>query len=393
MRWELESKKPYMQMKPVSFVLMLIILGLIVTSCGKQENKNVITSATLRYELTHAFTRTPTPSYTRTPTPSVSKTQKPTQKLITAIPTATYDFYRKQETLAYTQGPILISTDKAPGNEYLYKFATVAFTTPWRDGANSLNLDNLLDNGPANSDIEISHSTGSAGIFYNLFAVNNSVYYFSDQHGMTYDSCLAHYPFTNMDSMYYIFQSDGVPTGRDYCVITNENRLSIVRVVLHSKPSDANGNDTIYVIVTTFAHKIPDEVLREKTPTPGPTPTPSNYTGYNLTDSDIKRLDRAGQSFFDAVKVDDRKAVAKMLEYPFTYSIGTQNNVQVENEEEFLSAYSLIFTPGFVKELSQATLTHNMGGYLRTFVIWVEGAQVFFHKDGTIYQIYRDENL
>lgn len=82
-----------------------------------------------------------------------------------------------------------------------------------------------------------------------------------------------------------------------------------------------------------------------------------------------------------------------MLEYPFTYSIGTQNNVQVENEDEFLTVYSLIFTPGFVNELSQATLAHNMGGYLRSFVIWVDGAQVFFHKDGTIYQIYRDENL
>jgi hypothetical protein len=288
--------------------------------------------------------------------------------------------------------PIVVQTDEPADSKYLYKYAIVTFTSDSRDGENYLNLDNLYDNEAGKVDIVFTYSSGSGGTFYYLYPVNGATLYYSDLHAMSYETCMQHYPFTNMDVNEYDTQGFKVGSGRDFCVITNEGRLSIVRLAPESLDVLSADYELRYpeFVVTTYSQVIP----QVKTPfaaTFGPSPTPSNYSGWNLTNDQIIGLNRAGQKFLDAVVSGDKDTIEKMLDYPVYVDIEidekTTDSFHVNNKEEFLAAYSKIFTSKLIQEFAEATVDENMGPNYGSIFLVVPDCAVFFHPDGRISQI------
>ena len=333
------------------------------------------------------------PTSTLTPTPTqtiISDEQTPTMESQTPSPTATDDWGVIYNSGAQTQEPAIITTHEPSNNKYLYKYANVTFFIPFRNESSvRLNLDDLNDNGKDNSDLILLHSTGTGGTSIEIYPINHSTDYYSDLHSMSYDSCMEHFPFTNMDADFYDDQAWKAGSQRDYCVITNEGRLSVIRYVQDTFiPSDY---DHVYLelVVTTFNQKIPEALALQPTHTPGPTSTPGRYSGMNLTNKQISVLDQSVQIFLDAVKAHDKEKVADLIEYPLAISYkGNEEPVFIENREAFLVVYDGFFTHDVVEEFNNATVQNNTGQItdLNYMGIHVESCDVYFHPDGRIFQ-------
>ena len=345
-------------------VAIEVVLGLVLSGCGAMTEtvpikKNVTETVATLTDMSIKVQPTMTNNQVPTATPISEENLKPT-----SIATTFYDGYLSEIPMSTTQGPISIATNEPFDNKYIYKYAIVTFTTPWKEGNNFLNLDDLNNSTPENSDIAIEHSVGSGGTFMSLYPQNGSTYYYSDLHGMSYDTCLEHFPFTKMDPKIYSLQKFRIGSGRDYCVLTGEGRLSIIRLYPDSiyLSSDDGLFTYLEVVVTTYRKVVTQASTPYSTETLGPTPVPDRYAGMNLTQKQKKGLDRAAQIFIDAIASGDRKKVASLLEYPFAIDRGKKYYPDyANNEEEFLSVYGELFTPDIVKEISNATLEENMG--------------------------------
>jgi hypothetical protein len=256
------------------------------------------------------------------------------------------------------------------------------------------NLDDLTDNSEGAADVKYFFSVGSGGLFAELYPVNGTTYFYSGLHGMTYQGCMDHYPFTNMNKDLYEFQSRSAGGGRDYCVITNEGRLAIFHVAYDSYTACRELNCNIQFVVTTFKKPIPQAFQPTPTITPGPSPTPGYFEGANLTDYQQKIIVQAAQEFLDAVKADDREKVSELLEYPFSYEIQMNPYYRhAKDEDQFFSVYGWIFSPGFQKELADATVEKNLGLSGFSVRIHVDGGDVYFRPNGKISAISRDPDL
>ncbi|MEA5078614.1 MAG: hypothetical protein VB013_08595 [Anaerolineaceae bacterium] len=357
----------------------IFMSGLILSGCLAPKDSQPI--ATFTY----------TPAHTNTP--FVKYTPQPTRDLPTKTPFSTVDPSTYSRPTS-TQAPIMISSAIPSGDEYIYQSTLFGVMNTWNGGEDYFNLDDLTDNSAGAADVLYSFSVGSGGIFADLYAINGATYYFSDFHGMTYQSCMDHYPFTNMDVNYYNFQSISAGGGRDYCVITNEGRLAIFHVAYDSYRACQEWDCNIQFVVTTFKKPIPQAFQPSPTITPGPSPTPGYFDGFNLTDYQQKIIVKAAQEFLDAVKADDREKVSELLEYPFSYDIQMKlYPLEAENKEELFKVYGWVFSPGLRNELATATVENNLEIFYSSIAIVVDDCEIFIRPNGKIYHISRDPDL
>jgi hypothetical protein len=254
-----------------------------------------------------------------------------------------------------------------------------------------LNLDDLNDNGPENSDVLITHNYTGKGIYFRLSPTNGATYYYSDLHSMSLESCMAHYPFTNMDTQKYPEVGLLLQSGRDYCVLTNEGRLSIIRFDQEFKDKLVDGSyyTQIEAVVTTYRQVVLQPMSSFQTNTPGPTPTPSNYQGMNLTNEQMIHLDQSARKLIDAISAGDKETVAKMIDYPIHIYIDSSGfGTTVNNEDEFITIYDKIFTPLIIEEFSNANVSDNTSIYYLNPALIVPDCSVFFYPDGRIKSIW-----
>jgi hypothetical protein len=368
-----ETRRGFL-LHPYSVLTVGVVMALILASCATAIQ-------------TQAATQTMTePTVTLTAT-STEVTPNPT---LTLVPTATFDWFIPEFTLSPNQKPVIITTTEPADPKYIYKYTIITIATPADGSDDYLNLDDLLDNKTDNSDIIIEHTSGSGGTFYSLYPENGATYYYSDLHGMSYDTCLEHFPFTKMDPMLYESQNFSLPSGRDYCVLTSEGHLSIIRLDPDSKSLISDDFQTTYleVVVTTYSQVVTQALTPYPTKTAGPTPVPDRYAGMNLTQKQKEGLDKAAQAFIDAVVAGDRKLVASMMEYPLAIDRDTQRWVlYAKDQDEFLSVYGELFSPDVVKEFANATLDQNMGIHERSISLLLPDCLIVFHPDGKIHEI------
>jgi hypothetical protein len=364
---------------PYSVLAVGVVLALILASCA-------------------AAIQTQAPTQTLAePTVTLTATLTATSTEVTPIATEIMDSLSDYQGYVPTlseipeQGPITIAKNGPADAKYIYKYAIVTLTTPSDEGENYLNLDDLNDNTPDNSDVAIEHTSGSGGTFYSLYPENGATFYYSDLHSMSYDSCLEHFPFTKMDPFIYDGQNQDFPSGRDYCVLTSEGHLSIIRLDPDSRYllSKDYQNTYLEVVVTTYSRVVTQALTPYPTETPGPTPAPGRYAGFNLTPKQKAGLDKAAQAFLDAVATGDRKAVAGMMDYPLYYETGNEEYpAYAKDQDEFLSVYGEIFSPDVVKEFKNATLAQNMGLHTNGVIsLLVPDCLVVFYADGKISEI------
>jgi len=373
-----------------NLLLFFLLATVFLSSCVNSKEASIPTETptTTKTKPTLAATQTPdiTQKAEKTPDPESSENDFQNN-----TPAPTFDFGSSMNSNIVIQESPYISTHEPSNDQYLYKYANVTFLIPSSDESMTrLNLDDLEYNGYYNSDIIIDHSTGSGGTFIDLYTLNGATYYFSNLHGMNYESCMEHYPFTNMDPVLYThYQSSIVVSQRDYCVLTNDGRLSIFRYVQDTYiPKDW---DHVYLelVVTTYNQIVPEVLTPQPTNTPGPSPTPGRYSGMNLTMNKEANLDLAAQTFLDAVTAYDKEKVADLMEYPLSIEYeGYQYLDYAENREEFIAAYDGIFTHNLVEELRNASLEENMGIHNRSILsILVKDGFFIFYPNGKIHYI------
>jgi len=348
-----------------------IVLAFILTSCAIPNQTQAPTQTILEPTATLAVIST---RFSSTPTQALTKTKTPA-----------YEDYIP--SISEAQLPIVISTNGPTDPEYLYKNVIVTFKTPWMFGDNYLNLDDLYDNTPENSDIIINHGTGSE-TSYDIYAANGATYHYSGLYGMNHDTCLEHFPFTKMDPDYYYNQSYEILSGRDYCILTSEGHLAI----LHFEPTSRYlySADSKYlmpeVVVTSYKQIISQALIPYPTDTPGPTPVPGRYAGMNLTHSQQRGLDKAAQTFLDTVNSGNRESVADLMLYPLSISVSTEYYyLTAKDQKDFLSVYGEVFTPEVIQEFKNASVIQNMGVHFGgSILLVVPHCAVFYYPDGNI---------
>jgi len=377
-----------------SFVL---ISGLMLMGCSQAAANAIEPSTIPEAEATFTVTSTkslPAPTLTMvfTPTPTLTEgivTDQTPSPMVIDTPNDNDSF------LSYfrltPQNPMTIGTNEPANSKYIYKYAIVTFSDPAFFGDDYLNLDDLNSNTLSNSDVLIDFTSGSGGIFFDLNPINGSTEYYSGLHGMSYDTCLEHFPFTNMDWLMNLIQTGNFGSGRDYCVLTNEGRLSIIRFVPGSIDEYDGDRAMMHyeVVITTYRQVIPQALTPYPTATEMTTPSADRYAGANLTEKQKAGLDRVAQELIDAVVAGDRKKVASLLEYPFAIFRGTKKySDQANNEDEFLSVYGELFTPQVVGEFKNASIEENMGiDRGGNISLTLPNSTFYFHPDGKIFYI------
>ncbi|MEA5078613.1 MAG: hypothetical protein VB013_08590 [Anaerolineaceae bacterium] len=369
----------------------IVLLGLFLSSCigtnpsdspGQPTNSPesvLVTSKTLTSTATQKVKNTPLPSLT----PYLTKT--PTRTVLPSMTiTATYQF---PTDVPYSAS---ISTVEPTNPDLLYQNATIGVLTASNYGNFDINLDDLSDNSPSKADLHFHFSHGSGGYFANLDPIPGvSVYYYSDLYGMNYEKCMEHYPFDNMNQDFYEMQSSFVGSGRDYCVITNEGRLSIIRFVVDSLYTGSLDTKIVQFVVSTYKKPVPQVFLPTPTITPGPSPTPGRYTGWNFTKKQEENLDRAALTLINAVASGDRETVATLIDFPLGYHTeGDRYESEIEDKDRFFFLYNAIFTKEIREEFKNATLVENMALYPSDPTILIlPSCAIFFRYDGSIYGI------
>jgi len=356
----------------IAFVVILII------GCNKSQETIIPTQVI-----------TETTSTLKQSQTNIGPSQTPVMTVPTETTIATFDWSLSNIEIDIPQGAVYFTTHEPSNNQFLYKYVNVTIITEPEYGQVFLNLDNLKDNGFSNSDIILFHETDKLGTWFNLFTSNGSRYYYSDLNNMSYDSCMEHFPFTKMDPDYYMTQSIWFGRGRDYCILTNEGRLSILRFDQATEYSEYFKNPIISFVVTTYQQIVPQVLTPQPTNTPGPSPTPGRYSGMNLTMKQETNLDMAAQTFLDAVTAYDKEKVADLIEYPLAIAYDDYKYVdEIKNREEFIAAFDGIFNPDFVRDLKSASLEENMGIHYRNELsLLVKNGWIVFYPNGKIHYI------
>ena len=237
-----------------NLLLFFLLATVFLSSCVNSKEASTA-------DKTPTTTKTnPTPTSTKTPeiTLKAEKTLE-TDNTPTITPTSIDEMGYYFNFRIITQDAANITTHEPPNNKYLYKYANVSFLIPFREAtAIRMNLDNLEDNSFKDSDIVIYKTTGSGGTFVDFYPINGATYYFSDLHGMSYDSCMEHFPFSNMDPDIYNDQSWKTTSQRDFCVLTSDGRLSILRYVQDTYIPKDWGHVYLELVVTTYNQIVPE---------------------------------------------------------------------------------------------------------------------------------------
>ncbi len=289
-------------------------------------------------------------------------------------------------TVDYEQKtPIGFSMPTVSGNEYIYKNALASYNfgiVP--NGEFYLNLDDLNDNGLANSDIEIRASTGSGGTTYHLNLLNHAQFFYADKK-MDLEMCMAEYPLSGFDELSYIVQDLGINWGGDFCILTNEGHMAVVHSVL----------DTLYrqnftIVITVYKQVLETIYTPVATFTPGPTPTYNKYPGFSSEQSET--VDKSVKLFIENVIKNDKGAIAAQLYFPLMVTPPTETMSQCLNSKsEFYYFYEKLFTEEFRKEISEAGIQDVSTNGI-TFRLSVKHGFIVFDVFGNIREIYNQEN-
>ena len=219
---------------------------------GAQKESTSISQTVAIPTVIPSMTNEIIPTITQSPT-MVTPTSTP----ILMAPTKTLDpKYDLHITIDVTQEqPYIVSTTNPKDSEYLYKetIVTVKLVDQF-DAIDYLNLDDLTDNSMTNSDIEIERTIGNQSS-YSLYPINNAFDYYSNESIMDYESCLKHFPLTEVSLVDYYLQADYLTYGRQFCVLTNEGRIAVIRYVPDSIKVIDNFVEELSVEVTVYSKK------------------------------------------------------------------------------------------------------------------------------------------
>jgi hypothetical protein len=223
-------------------IFWIAILLVILFLAGCVSKNTEINSQTPTYTL---------PALTSTPVPTQTLTQIPVTPTRTINPDVGIVF-----TVHSTEVPPIVKTTDPENSKYLYKKALVTVTLPYplSEVEVYFNLDDLSDNDQENSDVRISSSSGSGGIFHSLDPVNYAYFSWSRYPDLTYDDCIKYFPIKTSDSTMYIFQGlEFQKKGGAFCFLTNENRIAVVRLVDGSQIIYTDGSEELTFEVTVYS--------------------------------------------------------------------------------------------------------------------------------------------
>lgn len=231
-------------------ILISVLLGCLFLISACYEKKENYSTQTLIVEPLSSLTPTSL-SINNKDTPPITS---PTSITLSGTPTLELQsIYGNGDSINVTQMPIIFSTTTPEIEEYLYKDmkATVRFVDKFLAIA-YLNLDDLVDNGMKNSDIEIVRSTGNE-VSYTLLPTNSSFFYYSETNIMDYASCLKQFIYSGEKIQHY--NNQGVYLLRrsgSFCILTNERRIAIISYVNGSKKELSNGIEELSFNVSVF---------------------------------------------------------------------------------------------------------------------------------------------
>ena len=182
-------------------------------------------------------------------------TQTPTLNIPIVTPTVTADPYSYPISQVATNCPIQLQPQVSAETGYLYHNYQVTVTLVDRfDAYVYLNLDDLTNNSIGESDIAINRTFGSDMPFI-LYPINHSNYYaISAQDQPDLGTCRQYFPIEDISKVEYQLQETHFMTGKPYCILTNQQRIAVVNLVLGSI-ENVPGDDfaqTLMVNVTVF---------------------------------------------------------------------------------------------------------------------------------------------
>lgn len=317
---------------------------------------------------------------TETPTNTSSLTSTVTPTL------SDIEWYERYHVIDTTQNPPIISTVPSPGRDYLYKNAVVTFDNVGLrpGGFRYLNLDDLQDSSPNNSDVLIQIAAGTAGTYFYLYPVNFARYYFSGKSNMNYDSCISEFPansnYANSDE-----QPQEIVTSKPFCVLTNEGHMGVIYAVKDSMIPNENASYNLSLVVTVYSKKALQIFTPAPTITPGPSPTPTGwYSGANLTSEQGKALEDQIIEFQNALAARDVETLSNFIDYPLSVNISGSDLTQVNNQADFYSNFDELFPKSLVEEISQANISNSIMSSQSGVYISVNDARIWFGADGKI---------
>jgi hypothetical protein len=231
-------------------ILFSVILGCLFYISACYAKKGNSSTQTLMVEPLSSLTSTSL-SINNNDTPLISS---PTSILLSGTPTLELQsIYGHGASINVTQIPIKFTTNTPAIEEYLYKdtFVTISFVDKFRAIA-YFNLDDLVDSGMKNSDIEIVRSMGNE-VSYTLLPTNSSYFYYSETNELDYASCLKHFIYSGEKIPHY--NNQGVYLLRrsgSFCILTNERRIAIISYVNGSKKELSDGIEELSFNVSVF---------------------------------------------------------------------------------------------------------------------------------------------
>jgi len=353
-----------------------ILFGLSCTN-KKEGQEFYPTQITSTPEITEAITASYIYVSTGSPIPTITATFPPFEPILINV----------------TQAPLTISTTSPGGSDYLYKDAVVTFKLNNWNSTIFLDLDDLTNRQPQNGDFIVNINTGSMGTTFDFFPTNYARFYYSGKSEMDYASCIADFPktrfeeYTSYENLPIISQM--IDTGDPYCMITNEGHLAVMNMLIKSKFTDDEGNLILPFKVTVYSKLEEDLFIPPPTQTPGPSPTPTNrYSNRGLSDHEAKVLDNLIQAFINAISMDDKKSISKMIRYPLEIRlIYSGEIVYLKGQEDFIANYEKIFPNEYLVAFKNATIENNVYSHVGRITLETEGGVIGFSDEGEIISI------
>lgn len=226
------------------YCLLLIALICLIASCSyTRMNQTTNTATILRMDPTTTAFPTLVPTViTQTPT----RTINPNVDIVLSV--------------HVTQVPPVVSTNVPMGSEYLYKDVEVTvFLANRLNAVAYLNLDNLSDNSTENSDLRIERTEGNE-LFHWLKPINYAYFFWTEDTNVTFDLCLKKFPIVEKEVSTYMNQGNEFQSrGGSYCVLTNENRIAIVKFITGSNKSSTDFSEQLSFQITVFSEIVTNQ--------------------------------------------------------------------------------------------------------------------------------------
>jgi hypothetical protein len=230
--------------KGYSFIFV-VVLATFSTSCAMP-----IQNAANAAEATPVFI-TSTATAFQSATAQIGNMNTPTA--IPPTPTSTLDaVYDLSVTLSVTAGPVFVATAIPNESDYPYENSVVTMQInpiddPMGARISYLNLDDLNNNGVANSDIEVL--VGGKLDFITIKPANNAFYFFTGKNNVDIAFCREHFPLSGFNRDDYDNQGLQFEKSKAFCVLTNQGRVAVIEYKSDSKKYTSDGSFVFSMIV------------------------------------------------------------------------------------------------------------------------------------------------